>query len=289
MHLRITVACLDRKRLSAGAIQNDIVVRLEPNIMGSITAACSLHGAKFRLLTQEASDADDRKPTNNAHEAILSALNKSPFSSVRKLSRLAHLPPTTVYRRLSQFLGFTALHLRWLPHALLEAQKAQGVTLFRKRLRMLEVQHDRAWRGFHLINLLEKERKFNAMHDLTETLSPLSEWLPSDASENDRKLMVHANNTRPHTARFQVEFFEDNRMKMPQHPPSSTDIAPSDLFPCRYVKGCLAGRSFVNGEEPVEAIRGILDSIEKATLHNIFLAWMDRLRKCIQTNGQHTR
>jgi hypothetical protein len=41
--------------------------------------------AKFPLSTEEA-DADDRKPIDDADEAILSALNESPFVSVRQFS-----------------------------------------------------------------------------------------------------------------------------------------------------------------------------------------------------------
>jgi hypothetical protein len=74
-------------------------------------------------------------------------------------------------------------------------------------------------RGFHLINVLEDGRKFKAMHYVTGVLSPLSEWSALDTPESDCKLIVHANNARPHSARPSVEFFEDNRMKtVPYHP-----------------------------------------------------------------------
>jgi hypothetical protein len=80
---------------------------------------------KFPLLTDTASDADDRKPIDDANEAILSALSESSFAPGRKLSRLTHLPPTIVYRRLSQSLRFGARHLLWVPHVLSDAPKAQ--------------------------------------------------------------------------------------------------------------------------------------------------------------------
>jgi DNA-binding IclR family transcriptional regulator len=43
---------------------------------------------------------------------ILAALEDNPFASVRQLSRLTHLPSTTVYRRLTQSLGFAARHVQ---------------------------------------------------------------------------------------------------------------------------------------------------------------------------------
>jgi hypothetical protein len=64
----------------------------------------------------------------------------------------------------------------------------------------------------------------------------LSEWNASDATESNRKLIVHADNARPHTARFSVEFFEDHQMKTAPHPPYSLDIVPSDFYLFGYVK-----------------------------------------------------
>jgi hypothetical protein len=52
-------------------------------------------------------------------------------------------------------------------------------------------------RGFHLINVLENGRKFNAMHHVTDILSPFSKWYASNAPESDRKLAARADNTRP--------------------------------------------------------------------------------------------
>jgi hypothetical protein len=143
-------------------------------------------------------------------------------------------------------------------------------------------------RGFHFISVLEKERKFNTMHYVTEIVSLLFEWRASDASESNRKLIVFADNARPHTARLSVEFFEDNQMKMAPHPPYSPDIAAPDFYLSGYIKRCLASRLFVDGEELFEAVRGIVDSIDKVALQVVFLERMGRLRKYIQTNGEYT-
>jgi hypothetical protein len=44
-----------------------------------------------------------------------------------------------------------------------------------------------------------------------------------------RKLMVHADSARPHTAKGTLEFLEQNVMKRGPHPPYSRDLAPSDF------------------------------------------------------------
>jgi hypothetical protein len=123
MDLPVIVAHLDRRRISAPAIHNNIVVTLERNIVG-YTVPRHLREATFHLSTDEASNAHDRKPIEDADEANLSALNDSPFASVRQLSRPTHLHPMIVYHCLTQSTGFTARHLRWVPHALSDAQKA---------------------------------------------------------------------------------------------------------------------------------------------------------------------
>jgi hypothetical protein len=68
-------------------------------------------------------------------------------------------------------------------------------------------------RDFHSITVLDKGRKFPAIHYITERFSPLSERHAFDISETDRKLIVHAPNARPHIARLSVEFIEDDRMQ----------------------------------------------------------------------------
>jgi hypothetical protein len=124
--------------------------------------------------------------------------------------------------------------------------------------------------GFHSINVLENERKFSAMHYITERLSPLSDWCESDVQTNDRKLIVHADNSRPQGARFSTEFFEENRMKMASHPPYSPNIATSDFYLLEYVKIRLAGCTFADAEELFETVEGILDGIEKGLTGGVY-------------------
>jgi hypothetical protein len=53
------------------------------------------------------------------------------------------------------------------------------------------------------------------------------------------------------------------------------------------VKNRLAGASFADTDELLEAVMIVLDEIEKVTLEAVFLEWMDRLRRCIITNGEY--
>jgi hypothetical protein len=77
-------------------------------------------------------------------------------------------------------------------------------------------------------------------------------------------------------------------MKSAPHPPYSPDITPSDFYLFGYVKRCLAGLSFEDADQLLAAVEGVLEGIKKVTLQSVFLEWMDRLRKCIATNGEYT-
>jgi hypothetical protein len=77
-------------------------------------------------------------------------------------------------------------------------------------------------------------------------------------------------------------------MKSAPHPPYSPDLAPSDFYLFGYVKRCLASLSFEDADQLLAAVEDVLEGIEKVTLQTVFLEWMDRLRKCIATNGEYT-
>jgi hypothetical protein len=51
--------------------------------------------------------------------------------------------------------------------------------------------HTIVWnpRGFHLIKVLEKGRKFNAGYYVAEILGPLSQWQSIEAASNERKIV----------------------------------------------------------------------------------------------------
>jgi hypothetical protein len=143
-------------------------------------------------------------------------------------------------------------------------------------------------RGFHLIEVLEKGRKFNAGYYIAVRLESLSQWHSIEAAGNERKLLVHANNARPHIAKLSTQYFNENRMKSVLHPPYFPDLAPSDFYLFGYVQRCLAGLSFEDAYQLLAAVESVRKGIEKVTLQAVFLEWMNRLRKYVTTNGEYT-
>jgi hypothetical protein len=67
--------------------------------------------------------------------------------------------------------------------------------------------------GVHLIKVLPKGFKFNAGQYVPQILEPLSDWRRIHVGRTNRKLMVHADNAGPHTAKLTVECMKQNVMK----------------------------------------------------------------------------
>jgi hypothetical protein len=136
---------LSLKGMSASEIHDDIVATLGPDSVSCSSVARYLREARLPPSKPEQHPANVQRDLDDSDQAILPALEDSQFSPVRQLFQLTHLPSTTLYRRLTQSLGFVARYLRWMPHALSDAQNGERVNLSRRLLRMLEVQRDRAW------------------------------------------------------------------------------------------------------------------------------------------------
>jgi hypothetical protein len=100
---------------------------------------------------------------------------------VRRIARATHLPPTTVYRRLRDTLGFTVRHLRWVPHILSDQQKQRRVECSRELLTLLESQQRRDWQD--IVTLDESWFYFTTDHEQI--------WLPSEGRvpERERKMI----------------------------------------------------------------------------------------------------
>jgi hypothetical protein len=116
--------------------------------------------------------------------------------------------------------------------------------------------------GFHLIKVPEHGRKFNAGYYIAEILESLSQWHSIESAGNERKLLVLAENARPHTVKLLIHYYNENRMKSAPHPPCSPDLAPSDFYLFGYVKICLAGLSFEDADQLLAALEGFLEGIE---------------------------
>jgi histone-lysine N-methyltransferase SETMAR len=68
-------------------------------------------------------------------------------------------------------------------------------------------------------------------------------------------VLLHHDNTRPHTARETQERIQELQWELLQHPPHSPDLAPSDFLLFGPLKNHLGDRRFADDEEVGTGVR----------------------------------
>jgi hypothetical protein len=100
-------------------------------------------------------------------------------------------------------------------------------------------------------------------------------------------LSLHADNFRPDTARVSTDYVTRNGMKRALRPPYSPDLALLDFFLFGSVKRKLMGYRAESESELLVRIRLILAEMPRDVLDAVFLEWVDRLQKSIETDGNY--
>jgi hypothetical protein len=100
MTQRPIVAYLSLKGMSAREVHDDIVATIGPDAVPYSSVTRYLREARFPPSKpgHHPADVQRDRDLDDSDQAILAALEDSPFASVRQLSRLTHPPSTTVYR-----------------------------------------------------------------------------------------------------------------------------------------------------------------------------------------------
>jgi len=102
-----------------------------------------------------------------------------------------------------------------------------------------------------------------------------------------RGMWLHWDNARPHFSATTRDALDDLKLRILPHPPYSPDIAPSDFFLFGYLKEMLKGRKFAGRVELEDAITVLMDNIPKEVLENVKDAWIERLRRVIELEGEY--
>jgi hypothetical protein len=110
----------NKKRFSAQAIHDELM-----RILGSDAVAYSMVTFYLRAShwTAWKEEQHSYPPPDDVDNAILQALDQTPFGSVQELAKPTYISTATIWRRLTRSLGFVVKHLHWVPHSLTEAQR----------------------------------------------------------------------------------------------------------------------------------------------------------------------
>lgn len=97
----------------------------------------------------------------------------------------------------------------------------------------------------------------------------------------------HHDNAAPHKAGIVTEYLNKERVKLLPHPPYSPDLALCDFYLFPKIKHELGGKSFNSVENLSRAIQAITEAIPKEEYYKSFQSWQDRLKKCIEVEGEY--
>jgi hypothetical protein len=98
-------------------------------------------------------------------------------------------------------------------------------------------------------------------------------------------LILHADNTRPHTAKSNLEFRPKRDLKAAPHPPYSLDLELSDSFRFDDIKDKLKGLSLPSALHPHHAMKQMVRAVRESILMATFDQWIARVERCIQLDG----
>jgi hypothetical protein len=129
-----------------------------------------------------------------------------------------------------------------------------------------------AWNphGFHLVSLLPKGQKWTSQYHIDHILPEICAL--RDARDR-RKLVVHADNARPHVAKRIKQYLEDNNLKK---------CTTSTLLP-----RLLQGTESQAVEELLDGVVRILAGIPLETLMSTCHEWLQRLQACIDGDREY--
>jgi len=102
-----------------------------------------------------------------------------------------------------------------------------------------------------------------------------------------KKVLLHHDNARPHTAAATVETVQQLGFELLQHPPYSPDLAPSDYHIFGPLKEALRGRRFASDEEVKEAVHTWLREQPKSFFSAGIQKLVERYNKCIVLQGDY--
>jgi transposase len=137
---------------------------------------------------------------------------------------------------------------------------------------------------FPLIVALPKGHIFHTEYYHDNILAALAQ---PQLEDGGRKLVVHADNAKTHTAQKRRTFCQENGLRLTFHPSYSPHLAPSDLFLFDYVKERLKGMVFPSYEELLNAIGEMVTGIESETLTAVFEHRMERLEWMSKNTGDY--
>ena len=142
--------------------------------------------------------------------------------------------------------------------------------------------------GIAVVDACEGELRINSISFCQNTIAAAVDWC-----KNKRKIggvesfLFHMDNAPCHNSMATKEYLEENKVVRIDHPPYSPDLAPCDFYMFGYLKNHFSNTVFNSMEDAVQQITAFLKSIPKKQLIGVFDEWRNRLKRCIELEGEY--
>jgi histone-lysine N-methyltransferase SETMAR len=93
-----------------------------------------------------------------------------------------------------------------------------------------------------------------------------------------KRWLIHMDNARPHNSGQTQKCIEASRAEPLSHPVYSPDLAPTDFFLFRYIKGKLSDYNCENREDLLNGITAILTGVDEEVPLSVFDSCTKRLK-----------
>jgi hypothetical protein len=140
----------------------------------------------------------------------------------------------------------------------------------------------------HVVDLMTEKHSYNTQYFLSHILeSLLLAVFPDGRKPHPRRLTLHLDNCRVHCLKGSKNAFVETFILRVPHPPSSSELAPSDFWLFRYMKAAVAGQQLPGPEDLLTGIQEFLSEIQRSELEFIFHHWIERGQRVLDNDGDY--
>ena len=100
-------------------------------------------------------------------------------------------------------------------------------------------------------------------------------------------MLFHQDNAPVHKSAIALAAIHDCGFKLFEHPPYSSDLAPSDFHLFPNLKTAISGTHFQSDDDVIRAVDNFLNGQEKDFFKSGIEALKHRWQKCIDTEGDY--
>lgn len=92
----------------------------------------------------------------------------------------------------------------------------------------------------------------------------MQKFVKRDLIWRGKKIIFHQDNAPVHKSVVTIAKLNDLKYEFLDHPPYSSNLAPSDYYRCPNLKKCLAGKRFISNNEDFVTVIGYFPDLNES-------------------------